>query len=68
MELEHPYTGTHNPTRTRSMLKKSHIALMLPACGGLVAQFDAHPVGAVIFATTLVCIAGIDAWASRKKR
>lgn len=50
------------------MLKKTHLALLLPACGGLVAQLDAHPVGAVIFATTLVLIAGIDAWAAARKK
>ena len=50
------------------MLRKSHIALLLPACGGLVAQFDAHPVGAAIFAATIVLVAAIDAWAARKRR
>lgn len=51
------------------MLKKTHIALLLPACGGLVVQLDAHPVGAAIFAATIVLVAAIDAWAaSRKKR
>lgn len=54
------------------MLKKSNLLLiggLLTAAGELIARLDAHPVGAAIFAVTVVLIAAIDAWASiRKKR
>lgn len=53
------------------MPKESEVTVLLallPAGGVLVAQFDAHPFGAILLCSTVVLVVGIRALAGRAKR